>query len=140
MNVNPLLSLYDQCVRAMRARAVASAWSPAGLSMLNAMREQSYDVEINRLCLTTAELRELSGYKAHRAQCRWLAANGLRYFLDRCGRPKVLRALIDARLGVDDPSAQIEDADFSSVEARAVRPNFSALSARYTRAPSGRQA
>lgn len=91
-------------------------------------------MESNRLCLTSEELRELSGYKAHRAQCCWLEANDLRYVLDRCGRPKVLRSVIDARLGATDLSPQNRLAISSSEEERRVRPDFSALSTGYARA------
>ena len=85
-------------------------------------------MESSLLCLTPAEVRELSGYKAHRAQRCWLEANHLRYVLDRCGRPKVLRSVIDARLGAADGSPQSPHPALSNVGEPAVRPNFSVLS------------
>lgn len=83
-------------------------------------------MEDSRLFLTPAELHELSGYKAHRTQCRWLELNQFRFLMDRCGRPKVLRSVLDARLGAtdrrdSDPPVRLIVTDCT------VRPDYSAL-------------
>ena len=90
-------------------------------------------MEVSRLCLTSAELRELSGYKAHRAQCLWLETNQFRFVVDRCGHPKVLRSVINARLGSADTSESTNPSVHSIVAERHVRPDFSALSSAHLR-------
>lgn len=81
------------------------------------------------LLLSIAELRELSGYRNHGAQVRWLAANSIPYFLDSCGRPRVLRRAIEQRLGFRENGG---DSDLSTMPAHAniesrPRPNFTSL-------------
>lgn len=81
------------------------------------------------LLLSIAELRELSGYRNHGAQVRWLAANLIPYFLDSCGRPRVLRRAIEQRLGFRENGG---DSDLSTMPAHAniesrPRPNFTSL-------------
>ena len=81
------------------------------------------------LLLSLAELRELSGYRNHGAQVRWLAANLIPYFLDSCGRPRVLRRAIEQRLGFRENGG---DSDLSTMPAHAniesrPRPNFTSL-------------
>lgn len=48
--------------------------------------------------LTDAELLELTGYKQHAWQARWLAAHGWKHERSITGRPIVLRAHAEARL------------------------------------------
>jgi hypothetical protein len=64
--------------------------------------------------LTPAELADLTGLKRPKAQYAWLLEKGYPVQLDAKDRPKLLRAVVEARLGatVDAPKAQ---------------PNFKAL-------------
>ncbi|MBI2381498.1 MAG: DUF4224 domain-containing protein [Gammaproteobacteria bacterium] len=52
------------------------------------------------LCLSHAELLELTGYELPAWQRRWLDARQWVYTQDRNGRPKVLRAYMEGRLGL----------------------------------------
>lgn len=94
------------------------------------------------LCLTPAELRELCGYSAHRAQYAWLQANRFAFVIDRCGRPRVLRGAVDARLG-GLAAAEVNQPDVNGnrigVEQR-VRPDFSALGTAVVHSASRRRA
>ena len=49
--------------------------------------------------LCPAEVEELTGYKIKRFQGQWLRENGYPFELDKGGWPKVLRAVVVARLG-----------------------------------------
>lgn len=49
--------------------------------------------------LSDVELRELSGYQKRSAQIRWLEAQGIAFLIGGDGLPKVLRAVVIARLG-----------------------------------------
>lgn len=49
--------------------------------------------------LTSEELEVLSGYRKPTAQSRWLKQNDFPFVLGGDGRPKVLRQVVEARLG-----------------------------------------
>lgn len=49
--------------------------------------------------LSDAELRELTGYQKPSAQKRWLEAQAIAFLVGGDGLPKVLRAVVVARLG-----------------------------------------
>lgn len=49
--------------------------------------------------LSSDELVELTGYVAHRCQIRWLRNHQFPIVVDQCGRPRVARLLVLARLG-----------------------------------------
>jgi len=48
--------------------------------------------------LTADELAELTGYRLHAYQRRWLAAHGWKFEVAATGRPVVLRAHAESRL------------------------------------------
>lgn len=50
--------------------------------------------------LTADELAELTGRKRWRAQLRWLHVNGVPALVRADGRPMVLRATVEARMGL----------------------------------------
>ena len=50
--------------------------------------------------LTPDELAELTGYKTPARQCRWLDRAGYPFETAATGRPKVLRAFVERRLGL----------------------------------------
>ena len=81
------------------------------------------------LLLSIAELRELSGYRNHALQNRWLGANSIPYFVDSAGRPRVLRRVIEQRLGYRENGSDSEGSAISApVEvASRPRPNFNSL-------------
>lgn len=56
------------------------------------------------MLLTPQELAELTGYQKPSAQMRWLTTQRITYLVGGDGRPKVLRALLLARLGGLQPS------------------------------------
>lgn len=58
---------------------------------------------MNTLCLTHEELADLTDRQTPRAQMQWLAAHGYPFEVSAAGRPKVLRSVVQARLG--DPEA-----------------------------------
>ena len=81
------------------------------------------------LLLSIAELRELSGYRNHSLQIRWLFANSIPYFVDSAGRPRVLRRVIEQRLGYRENGTDSDGSAISTpveVVSRP-RPNFSSL-------------
>lgn len=45
--------------------------------------------------LTDDELQELTGYRYPKRQRAWLRANGIPFFTNRWGRPRVLRTEIE---------------------------------------------
>ena len=49
--------------------------------------------------LTADELRELTGYRTPTHQRRWLDAHRIPYLISGKGQPRILRALLVARLG-----------------------------------------
>lgn len=49
--------------------------------------------------LSGAELRDLTGYQKPSAQKRWLEAQAISFMVGGDGLPKVLRAVVIARLG-----------------------------------------
>lgn len=53
-----------------------------------------------QLCLTEAELEELTETPQPSLQMKWLDENRWPYVLGRRGRPKVARALAEQKLGV----------------------------------------
>ena len=85
--------------------------------------------QTERLLLSTAELRELCGYRNHGPQIRWLIANSIPYFVDVCGRPRVLRRVIEQRLGFLEHGGIPNSSAIpvpANVESRP-RPNFQSL-------------
>lgn len=50
--------------------------------------------------LSRPEIEELTGRVHADAQCAWLAKHGWPFATDADGRPKVARAVFDARLGI----------------------------------------
>ena len=81
------------------------------------------------LLLATDELRDLSGYRNHALQIRWLIANSIPYFLDSSGRPRVLRRTIEQRLGFsEDGNNSVTYATSTPGEVISrPRPNFNSL-------------
>lgn len=51
------------------------------------------------LLLTADEVAELSGYQKPSAQARWLRQNDFPFVMGGDGRPKVLRQVVETRLG-----------------------------------------
>lgn len=51
------------------------------------------------MLLSQLELIELSGYQKPSAQIRWLRSQGISYLVGGDGLPKVLRSVVEARLG-----------------------------------------
>jgi hypothetical protein len=64
--------------------------------------------------LSASELVDLTGLKRKKAQAAWLREQGYLVELDARGRPKVLRAVVEARLG-------------AVVTQQKQQPNFGAL-------------
>lgn len=64
--------------------------------------------------VTQEELQNLTDYVMPSAQKRWLARNGWEFTVSGLGRPKVLRAYFEQRMGLASakPSAHTEP-DFS---------------------------
>ena len=54
---------------------------------------------MNPLCLTPAELIELTGFKAAHCQVRWLTRNRWRFVLSRSKAPRVARDHFNDRMG-----------------------------------------
>ena len=69
--------------------------------------------------LTADELTELTGYMLTSYQVKWLDRHGYAFELSKAGRPKVLRAYVEKRLGLPTvaPVRQAEP-DFSRWEGR----------------------
>lgn len=64
--------------------------------------------------LTAEDLENLTGYVVAAYQCKWLDRNGYPFELTRAGRPRVLRAFVEKRLGLDYAAVASEVApDFS---------------------------
>ena len=51
------------------------------------------------LCLTPDDLRDLTGYKRASSQIAWLTERAWVFEIDARGRPKVLRAYADSKMG-----------------------------------------
>ncbi|MCR4346495.1 MAG: DUF4224 domain-containing protein [Sulfuricaulis sp.] len=68
--------------------------------------------------LTTDEMRDLTGRVRHGAQTRWLRANGFEALRDADGRPLVLRAAVEVRMGATLPF---------STRSRGAEPNWDTL-------------
>lgn len=68
-----------------------------------------------RLLLTADELEDLTEYKVGYYQAKWLKAHGYPFELTNSGKPRVLRAFVEKRLGLASavPMSQTEP-DFSS--------------------------
>lgn len=49
--------------------------------------------------LTADEIEDLTGLKRPKAQAHWLRVNGWPVETDAAGRPKVLRSVVEARMG-----------------------------------------
>jgi hypothetical protein len=64
--------------------------------------------------LTQANMTELTGYCQPNAQKRWLEKTGWEYTVSRFGRPKVLRAYADQKMGLNVVKASTHsEPDFS---------------------------
>lgn len=64
--------------------------------------------------LTDDHLRDLTGYVMPSAQKRWLAKNGWEFAISGFGRPRVLRAYAEQRLGIQSAKAKAQtEPDFS---------------------------
>lgn len=50
--------------------------------------------------LSNEELAELTGCKRAKNQIRWLVQNGYKFELSAANKPKVLRALVERKMGV----------------------------------------
>jgi hypothetical protein len=50
--------------------------------------------------LTRQELEDLTDYKLQSAQCRWLQEHGYIFEVGGSGRPKVLRAHVESKMGL----------------------------------------
>jgi hypothetical protein len=64
--------------------------------------------------LTRDEIAELTGYKRPSAQIRWFKAHGWPFEISSLGEPKILRAVVLARLGGssqnDEPTLRLRNA------------------------------
>lgn len=58
--------------------------------------------------LTPMEVKQLTGKCFAATQCAVLRERGIKFILDGNGKPKVLRAEIERRLGSEQASAQTE--------------------------------
>lgn len=69
--------------------------------------------------LSAQDLAELTGYQLPAYQVRWLDRHGYAFELSKGGRPKVLRAYVEKRLGLGNttPMGHAEP-DFSKWEGR----------------------
>ena len=64
--------------------------------------------------LTANDLADLTGYVVSAYQCRWLDRHGYPFETAATGRPKVLRAYVEKRLGMSVSSVMSEmEPDFS---------------------------
>jgi hypothetical protein len=50
--------------------------------------------------LTDDELTDLTGYQRNSSICLWLDRHGYRYEIDARGKPRVLRQVVEVRLGL----------------------------------------
>jgi hypothetical protein len=66
------------------------------------------------MCLTPAELADLTGLSRKSGQAAWLAARGYPFELSESGHPKVLRAFVERKLGVKPAPRQAEP-DFAAL-------------------------
>lgn len=57
------------------------------------------------LCLSRAEVRELTGTPILARQVAFLRANGIRHYLDAHGRPVVLRSAVEGVASPAQPAA-----------------------------------
>ena len=71
--------------------------------------------------LTPDEISDLTGYQPQSVshQCKWLDRHGFPFELSAAGRPKVLRAYVERRLGLASVALKSEsEPDFSQGEKR----------------------
>ncbi|WP_423359656.1 DUF4224 domain-containing protein [Pseudomonas citronellolis] len=68
-------------------------------------RQTSMTLSETGFLLTAEEVADLSGYSKPSAQARWLKSNGFPFVIGGDGRPKVLRQVVEQRLGAT-PVAQ----------------------------------
>ena len=73
--------------------------------------------------LTPADLHDLTGYRLGAWQARWLAAHGWIFERDAFGRPRVLRAYAEGRLGLGGTGPQGLGTDRASQRSHA-RPRL----------------
>lgn len=76
--------------------------------------------------LTSAELRELTGYAYNSRQIAWLLRNGWKFEVNAQKRPKVARSYFEYKVG--SAGLAIDIPDLTSI-----RPNFLALNQRKDR-------
>lgn len=67
------------------------------------------------LCLTRAELEELTGRHTRPAQLRVLARQGIPALVDGHGRVKVLRAALERRHGIVGRISPVTEPDFEAL-------------------------
>lgn len=72
------------------------------------------------LCLTKAELVELTGWKRKKTQAKWLDEQGISYWIGGDGSPRVLRESILPK----------------DMKQRRTKPNFDALNGQTQKTPS----
>lgn len=72
------------------------------------------------LFLTADELRDLTGRERPSAQIKWLRANGFDVMVRADGLPRVLRAMVEARMGAPSRLTDHSPAkpDWSSLDAK----------------------
>ena len=69
------------------------------------------------LCLTSDELREITGFKKYSAQLRWLRQQGFKVLPRRDGMPLISRAHFECVMGGILPSSTSDfEPDFSSLK------------------------
>lgn len=73
-------------------------------------RKRSLAAVVVSLCLSDAEMYELTGYTQPAAQARWLVANGWRFARNAAGHPRVARAYFDRRMVAREAAPAVESA------------------------------
>lgn len=71
------------------------------------------------MLLNDSELEEITGYKLHGWQARWLKSHGWRFELSRNGRPVVSRAYAESRLSDAQATAKALTLNFDAIKKRA---------------------
>jgi len=79
---------------------IRTSYSEPFKSIIAAARADERErVQGGGMFLCDLELEELTGYKLHRRQARWLRDRGWPFEIAAGGRPSVLREAVIARLG-----------------------------------------
>lgn len=58
--------------------------------------------------LTREEVAILTGYKLYKKQCDWLTKNGVKFWVDRSGKPQVPASAINTAAEVANTDAEFE--------------------------------